>query len=741
MTRRRGLAGLVLAALLPLTASGLATAAPTPGPGTAPGTGTATPATPALPVTVRLRSLTPLAPQPKDTVVLTGTLHNDSQDPITDLDVSLRYRSSRVGSRSEFDDYANTVDGTLPGRRAEDATVTIARSRIDPGTSVSFTISVPVDSLGLDDQSWQVYEIGVQVNGVTPVEGTETVGRLRTFLPFAPTGVPGVGRPTRVAWVWPLADRPHRLVGSTWLDDDLAAALTPDGRLGRLLAVGRAAEQQKSPPGRARTQRERQLHIVGKKPPTVLAVPVTWAIDPMLVEDAGDMARGYQVTIGRTSEPGRGKTFAANWLASLRTAVSRGEVLSLPYADPDIVAATRAGLASEVQVAINKGEGSLASALNTATLTYAWPPSGLVDHSTLDTLFTAGVQTVVLDGSALPIVGGEPAETPGAHTTVPDRAADGNLDALLVDDGLRAVMATGLADHDLEPLALQRFLAELLMVQAELPSDQRALVVAPDRRWAPDPAFAAALLSDTGKVPWVQPVPLSTVIDNPVSTKVQRAQLTYPRAARAGELSLGYLARVRALKARADAFANIVAPGASQARDFDDAVLRALSSAWRDDPVDASDRLSTIGTALGSTMRRVRIATGARSFVTLTSNSGTVPVTVSNELDIPVHVVVGITSGLHLKVAGNGRKSEVIPPHRRIPIDVKATAQTSGVFPLEVTLYTPSGQVYQQVQLFVRSTAYGVVALLITGAATGVLMVAVVVRLVRRGLRARRRTA
>jgi hypothetical protein len=164
-----------------------------------------------------------------------------------------------------------------------------------------------------------------------------------------------------------------------------------------------------------------------------------------------------------------------------------------------------------------------------------------------------------------------------------------------------------------------------------------------------------------------------------------------------------------------------------------------LSSAWRDAHADGTAWLSGVRAALASTMRRVRIATGERSFVTLTSHSGTVPVTVSNELDTPVHVVVGITSGLHLKVAGNGRKSEVIPPHRRIPIDVKATAQTSGVFPLEVTLYTPSGQTYQKVQLFVRSTAYGVVALLITGGATGVLMFAVVVRLVRRGLRARRR--
>jgi len=738
VNRGRWFAGLVLVGLLPLTAPGLpagATPAPTPNEPTS----TAAP-TPALPLTVRLGSLTPLAPQPGDTLVIRGTLHNDGADPVTNLDVSLRYRDNRVGSRSEFDDYATTADGPLPSDRAGEAVVSVGRPSIDPGATVAFAIKVPVDTLNLDQRSWQVYEIGVQVVGVTPAAGTETVGRLRTFLPWAPLGVPGVGMPTQVAWIWPLADRPHRLVGSTWLDDDLAAALTPDGRLGRLLAEGAAAEVQKSPPGRARTALERQRHIVAKKRPAVTPIPVTWAIDPMLVQDVQAMTSGYRVTTGRSTEAGRGTSYAKTWLSSLRAAVGRGQVLSLPYADPDIVAATRAGLSNEVQLAINKGQTLLTAALDTGTLSYAWPPDGQVDEHTLDNLFEAGVRTVVLDGAALPILGGEPSETPGAHTIVRPRA--GNLDALLVDDGLRAVMAAGLANRALEPLALQRFLAELLMIQAELPSDQRALVVAPDRRWAPDPAFAAALLADTGKVPWVQPVALSTALDNSISTKVTREPLSYPRAARAEELTPSYLAEVRAAKARADAFANILTvPDDSQSRDFDDAVLRTMSSAWRDDPGEGTTRLSAVRAALASTMRRVRIATGTNSFVTLTSHSGTVPVTVSNELDTPVHVVVGITSGLHLKVAGNGRTSEIIPAHRRIPIDVKATAQTSGVFPLEVTLYTPSGQTYQKVKLFVRSTAYGVVALLITGGATGVLMVAVVVRLIRRGLRARKRAA
>jgi hypothetical protein len=724
MSRLRLLgAGLVLALAMTPTAVGRA-AGPSPSPpGDAP------------PVTVRLGALTPIAAQPGDTLVLTGVLQNTSAASVGNLELSLRFRRTRVGSRDEFDNYANTADGTLSSLPdvASAAAVTLSRSTLAAGQTGSFRVSVPVDTLALPRSSWQVYEIGLQLDGTTP-DGGRTLGRLRTFLPWAPLGVPGVGVRTQVAWVWPLVDRPHRSVGSTWLDDGLAAEMAAGGRLTSLLAAGDAAEQQRPHP--ASLPHRRVAHPRPAPPrPTIVAVPVTWAVDPMLVEDATAMANGYRVGTGTQTRPGAGAAAAKAWLDHLRQAAGRGEVLALPYADPDLVAANRAGLGGESQVALNAGQTLLASALSVAPLSYVWPPAGLLDQHTLDLLFAAGVSTVVLDGSALPVTGGEPNETPSAHAVV--RGRDGNLDALLVDSGLRAVVASGLDDPALQPLAVQRFLAETLMIQAEQPFDQRAVVLAPDRRWAPAAAYARALIMDSGRVPWIQPVSLSDVAAGPVYTKVVRQALSYPPSARPAELSQRYLARVRATKARADLFAAILPTGAPAARSYDDAVLRGLSSAWRDDPTAGAHTLEAVRASLATTMRRVRIASPPNSFVTLTSHSGTVPVTVSNELDTPVHVVVGISSQ-HLKLSGSGRTEEPIPAHRQSTIDVRAAAQTSGVFPLEVTLYTPSGQSYQTVKLYVRSTAYGAVALIITGGATAVLMLAVVVRLFRRGVTARR---
>lgn len=736
MSARRRVAPLLGAAALGLLAV-LPVAAQPPPSTESPQPSPTAPPKPTLPLAVHLGGITPLAPQPTDTLVVTGTLRNVSTTTVSDLDVSLRYGSNRIGSRSEFDDYAAQPNGTLPPNRAGAATLALARTSLRPRASETFTLKVPVDSLGLDKRSWQVYEIGVQVVGLTPA-GTQTVGRLRTFLPWAPLGVPGVGLPTRVAWVWPLVDTPHRIVGRTFADDTLGTSFASGGRLYALLHAGLDASVQQTPPAKPRTQRQRQQGITPKQPPKVTPVPVTWAVDPMLVQDALDMGGGYPVNTNGKTTSGVGAKAARFWLAGLRDGVSRGELLALPYADPDIVAAVRSGLGAEVQVSINAGQTLLSSALSSLPLSYAWPPSGLTDQHTLDTLFAAGVRTVVLSDAALPIVGGAPNETPGTHAIA--EAHDGKLDALLVDGGLGTIVADGVAAPDRASLDVQRYLAETLMIQAELPSDQRTEVIAPDRRWMPSAAYADALIADTGKVPWIAPVSLSTAASSPVSTKVTRGPVAYTRSDRRAELSPDYLAAVRAIKGRADAFGSILIPGDPQAREYDQAILRTLSSAWRSDDTTASERLDAVSTSLATTMGRVRIATAPGSFVTLTSHSGTVPVTVSNELDTPVRVVVGISSQ-HLKLSGTGRTAESIPPHRQIPIDVKATAQTSGVFRLDVALYTPTGQVYQRVRLFVRSTAYGTVALLITGGATAVLMVAVVVRLVRRGMRARRRVA
>jgi hypothetical protein len=141
-------------------------------------------------------------------------------------------------------------------------------------------------------------------------------------------------------------------------------------------------------------------------------------------------------------------------------------------------------------------------------------------------------------------------------------------------------------------------------------------------------------------------------------------------------------------------------------------------------------------------MNQVHIASHPGSFVTLTSHGGKVPVTIANDLDTPVNVVVQVAANQRLSLSRSGRVAVSIPAHQQTAVDVQAAAKTSGVFPVEVQLLTPKGHRYgPTTQLFIRSTVYGKITLVITGAATAALMITVAVRLTRRALAARRSSA
>ena len=82
-------------------------------------------------------------------------------------------------------------------------------------------------------------------------------------------------QPTQISWLVPLVDGIHRGNSNTFLDDQLATDLAPAGRLGRVLDVASAAR-----------------------------VPITYAIDPALVDDATVMAGAAQLNAGVTGVTG-----------------------------------------------------------------------------------------------------------------------------------------------------------------------------------------------------------------------------------------------------------------------------------------------------------------------------------------------------------------------------------------------------------------------------------------------------
>jgi hypothetical protein len=136
----------------------------------------------------------------------------------------------------------------------------------------------------------------------------------------------------------------------------------------------------------------------------------------------------------------------------------------------------------------------------------------------------------------------------------------------------------------------------------------------------------------------------------------------------------------------------------------------------------------------------VRIASSKR-IITLASRRGTIPITISNGLDQAVRVRLRVAAD-SARITAPDTAVHTVDARRNVTESVTAVVNQAGLFPVTAQLLTPDGRPYgQPVQLRLRSTAYGELALGITGGALAVLLIAVVVRLFRRGARARRAAA
>jgi hypothetical protein len=130
----------------------------------------------------------------------------------------------------------------------------------------------------------------------------------------------------------------------------------------------------------------------------------------------------------------------------------------------------------------------------------------------------------------------------------------------------------------------------------------------------------------------------------------------------------------------------------------------------------------------------VQIAQPSVGTYTLASNSAPLFVTVVNSLPVPVTVQVSIqTVNNIVGFSAQPLRHETIPARQQVSLRMAVKVQRAGRFQVDATLATPDGTpLGQPVRLQVRSTALGGVGVAITLVATGILVVALVVRFVRR---------
>lgn len=641
-----------------------------------------------------LHTVGPAAPVPGDTLVLAGTIENTGGEALHNVQALLRYSRNPLDDRTEVRRVA--TDRQLRwGQRNIDYFDQLA-DPLAPGDTADYRLEVPVDDLGFDAPGVYVVGVDIRVDADEPDERL-TVNTSRTVIPWLPNDDPLPDVP--VAMLWPLATQPSLLPDGTLSDDRLAELIRTRGPLSALVDA----------PG---------------------DTPVSWVIDPDLLGTVEAMSDGYEVAAADGSTTaGQGAADAVAWQEALATATDGDQPSILPYANPDLQAVARAdpaAVSATARQAFLRTRDWLGERPMAGRTDLAWPAGGTADDATLSALASAGARTVVLSGDRVRPV----TDDPIARVTAGER----ELDALLLDSGLQAAGRDALAASDPAAAALalrQSWLAETALVglDAQNTGDVPAsLVAAGPYGWHPDPTVAQALVDVWTTTPWISATPLAAV-EAPAHPVVVR-----PRpepAATPGELSDEHLATVAELRDQTAHYEALVADPDPLTEQFEIAALRALAATWRDDP-GGGVAYTELATAQ-ATSRLGQVSVLVPESVTLSSNRGGFPLTVSNGLDRAVVVQLELTAEIPDRITVGQVPPQPVDAGENASVDVTAEAAVNGKVPVTVQLTATDGSPLGPAQrMVVNATDYGAIGWFIIGGAALLFVGAAVFRVIRR---------
>ncbi|HEV7650646.1 MAG TPA: DUF6049 family protein [Actinophytocola sp.] len=594
---------------------------------------------------------------------------------------------------------------------------------LDRGDSVQFKVTVAVrgteQSLALSEPG--VYPALVNVNGRPDYGGQARLAAVSLPLPVlsAPGGKAARPKPSvpGLTFLWPILDiQPRRLPttdGQVVLtDDSLADSLSVSGRLfGLVNSVDVAAATN-----------------------SALLGSMCFAVDPDLLQTVDGMTRGYRVrTAGGATVAGKGATVAKEWLTRLRE-LTRGQcVMSVPYADADLVALSRASATDLSPLAIGSSTAvaQLLAPVQPAKELY-WPAGGTLDQRTLVDVTAGGPATVLADPGHLRSVRGKaPYDVTGLQTTHPVRALP--VDPLL---SRTLVPAPGTG-------ALQDGMAALMFRTLFDPRASDQLIVAPPRRWTASVAELNTYLDLAQRLfggGFATPQSLMQVTSGAnrgttvgMSYTPQDTAQEVPRTVTTDVVRINHTKR-DLLSAMDDDNTTNVDPN-QLLSPMQYGLLRGVSTAWRGHPERATAWVEYVDQQVAALCGRVVVKDPGRP-LTLASGDSPIPVNVSNGL--PVAIVVRIhlvaTAGLRPVPYTDIR----IPPLSSRSPYISAEVIRAGRFTVDASLTTRGGtKLGSTARLELTSTSVGAITVAITGVAGGVLVILVVIRLFRRVRRAR----
>jgi len=661
------------------------------------------------PVRVSLIGLAPVALDIDSSLSASGTVSNSGLISFNDVAVRLTISNLPLPDRRSMragEDIGDAVE-TTP---LYDSTEQIARV-LRPGAKRTYRLSAARGTIPLTLPG--IYVVGVEVTGLGPA-GSVILGSTYTLMPYVPDPV----EPVNVAWLWPLASYPAQTAEGVQLTEVVSREVQSGGRLAELVRVGSTVAN------------------------------VSWVVDPQLLQMTKDMSNGYLVERAGEVRPGNAQQAAGQWFDAVRDILGppvKGkqgdapppDLLSLPYADPDVDASLRAGLASDVVRSATTSAPMTEEYLNREPhQVSAWASGGSLTPAALDTLAASGVTSVVLRDNAMPTA------TPLSYTPsgYADIATDsGPIRALLLDSGLLRALTAPQGNLATVLQARQRFLSELAFVALEPSPRPRYLIAgAGSVRWDPNPRLLAGITSGLRSTPWTRLVPVSAVLDLPPNN-ITRLMADYDSKARARELNPDYLAGVVSAQSSLTALRSVLSNPLRMTSALMAALLRAQSAAWRTRERTGVELLASVQADIDAIESQIYVI--PRDNVTFSGDRGSVPITVANDLDQAVTVGVTVTAEPASRLEATGLNDVLIEAGKRASLEVPVRIVGGGALSVSIQLTDGAGAAFgAPVPLELRTTAYSRAATWVAIAAAVVLILLVLFDIVRRARSRRSRT-
>lgn len=609
---------------------------------------------------------------------------------------------------------------------------------VGPGATVEVTFPTTTSiapGAGICVCDDQVYPIFLSVHG-RAAGGADTV--LGTTVTYLPTFLKAPNR-LRVGWIWPIIDRPHRLMSDTvFIDDELAAAVAPGGRLDHLLSV---------------------LEEVPDN------TPMTVLLDPETLDELAVMTGPYRVQKGKSSAPGTGQAVASAWLTRLRATLAvhpSYRVELTPYADPDVESLSERGYGWHTALPAPMAARVAAALGPTRAFTdLAWPAAPRIGTRALEALVRSGARAVVLNTANVRTTSTRAGAVPAlAHLEVDRQSVTGLLiDPQLAGDISRAVTVGGSGAAALPSVMSDlavRVTSDGTRCSTSSCSDEdtsHAVVLTPPRYVDPSVADAVTTISTTVTSPFTAAISVPDAASDTFRPATRSSLLTPSGTGTglSGDL-LDAVEQVRSAEPAVNSLLTCPQPtitsciaSATLLRSIPIAVQRSESSAWRQDRLSDTDVGETgakqLAALMTSLITGVQIVAPSSGAYTLASDNASLPITVVNDLDYQVGIKVQVTAlGGVPGFSTSDVRSKVVPPNSKLTIELPAHVQRSGRFRVQAELTTATGiTLGDPVFLTVHSTALGLVGVIITIVAGVLLVLALMIRAGRALARNRRK--